>query len=156
LLTVDPKSGSSAIGAVLSLKGKKPSQWSDALREGQHLDNTIFQQVDVLKRLVGSRHVDAITISIGVNDVNWTGVVLLCSVPEAVVDCVRVLKNREAELVDALPKLYEKLGEYISSVFPKSQLDPSDVYLVGYPDPLRQSPSKLCDTYIADFKGSKI
>ena len=40
------------------------------------------------------------------------------------------------DAIDQLNDLYDKLGDAINKLFPESQLKPTDVYVVGYPDPL--------------------
>jgi hypothetical protein len=40
--------------------------------------------------------------------------------------------------VKKLPALYDALGKYMTTLFPRSQLKPKDVHLVGYPDPLHR------------------
>ena len=156
LLTEDPRSDNTTLSQVLAAVGngnKSERTYAGQIKAAEHLDKTIYQQVDALKELVGTRHVDAITISIGVNDLNWVGVLSSCALP---LDCKRYLADDEDRLVASLPKLYRQLGKYVASTFPKKQLDPKDVFLVGYPDPLHETAAKLCKQYVLAFEGEKV
>ena len=47
-----------------------------------------------------------------------------------------------------LAGLYSDLRETITALFPRAQLNPSDVYVVGYPDPLHNETGALCPIFI--------
>lgn len=123
------------------------------LRQTGHTGKTIFKQLDTLKDLIGDRELDGLTITIGVNDLDWTGVIAACvTMDRCDKDTVIAGQNvgiaaREERLVERMPALYKALGEYVKELFPASQLKPKHVYLVGYPDPLYKNIGVLCDVF---------
>jgi hypothetical protein len=136
------------------------------LRQAGHTGKTIFKQLDALKKLIGDRELDGLTITIGVNDLDWTGVIAACVVmdrcdKDTVISGQNVgIAAREERLVEGMPALYKALGEYMKELFPASQLKPKHVYLVGYPDPLYKNLGALCDVFTgegpAKFEGPEV
>ena len=162
LLTEDANTEASLVGALSSENSNsgstttKPidlSAWGKHYRASGHSATTIYHQLDQLKQTIGDREIAALTITIGINDLNWSGVVAECILLPT---CQNRLDGPERDLVAKLPDLYSKLGAYIKALFPKTQLNPSDVYLVDYPDPLENGPTALCNAFSGLFAGPEI
>jgi hypothetical protein len=143
-------------------------------------DTNIFSQLADLKVLVGDRPIDALTLSIGINNVNiqvagfkigFAKLVAICVADKRCQDqCVsgsdcsglhkfippdlggsqtpQTIADLMPDAIDQLSDLYDKLGEAINKLFPESQLKPTDVYVVGYPDPLHDETGTLCPVLI--------
>jgi hypothetical protein len=100
--------------------------------------NPIPAQLLVMKQLIGSRHVDALLLSIGVNDLNFGQVVAFCW---KWYNC----PDRHWQGVSG-PTLRELIPRWLTELWPRYELldrtlqhlgvRASDVYLLEYPDPL--------------------
>jgi hypothetical protein len=144
-------------------------------------ENTnVFQQLVELKDLVGDRPIDALTLSIGVNNatiqvagfkIGFAKLVAICVADKRCQDqCVsgsdctgfhkiippslggtatpQTIADLMPDAINQLSDLYDKLGDAINTLFPASQLKPTDVYVVGYPDPLHDETGALCSVLI--------
>jgi len=129
-----------------------------------------------LKGLVGERHIDALTLSIGINDANiqvgsadvgFARLVAICTAERrcqdqcvSVADCANLppalggsetpvtIGDEVPDAIGQLSDLYDKLDDAITYLFPEGQLKPSDVYFVGYPDPTHDETGALCSVLI--------
>ncbi len=119
--------------------------------------NSIAYQLARLKDLIGDRQIDALTLSVGINNLDFGTIVK---------DCILVKRCQAApdkygpitlrtDLGVQVPAnmkilvgLYSDLRETITALFPRAQLNPSDVYVVGYPDPLHNETGALCPIFI--------
>ena len=133
-----------------------PLACSGATLQGLGTPRTIVYQLHELKDIVGDRTVDALTISIGVNDVDFGFVLWKCWLEPSCQDRVvgsdaphfsaskllggrlETLGEYETRLVNDLN--YDQLEDAIREYFPTSQLRASDIYLVDYINPLYASP----------------
>jgi hypothetical protein len=139
-------------------------------------DENIDVQLLDLKDLVGARKIDALTLSVGINNVTigvggvtigFAKLVAICVAERrcqdqcvSVADCAGLppvlggsltpatIGNEIPDAIDQLSDLYDKLNDAITALFPESQLKPSDVYIVGYPDPLHDETGGLCPVLI--------
>jgi len=114
-------------------------------------------QVDEVKRLIGSREVDAILLSAGVNDFEFGNVVKFCARWD-----VSINRNRQndcfgepytdttgttyptlAAFLQArfklLPDEYQRLGDALATIAP-----PNRVFITNYPDSLHNDNGELC------------
>ncbi|HEX4520591.1 MAG TPA: SGNH/GDSL hydrolase family protein [Gaiellaceae bacterium] len=162
LLREDPAGEQSSLGqlvAATSDSPDKPPTWSAGyasyLGAFTHGEKTIFKQVDQLHSLVGKRRIDGLTITIGINDLHWLSLITACA---TLPDCQtnKIVTRVEDNLISDLGDNYDALSAYLKKSFPDGQLDPADVYLVGYPDPLHETASKLCDEYVPGFTGDEV
>jgi hypothetical protein len=139
------------------------------LQRGTKADS-IDDQLVQLKKLVGDRPIDALTISIGINDANvqvgttnfgFVSIVGLCTATIRCQDkCIEsipaCLRNKNAETlgesmpdaISELAPLYAQLDEDLKKLFPEPQLRADDVYVVGYPNPLHDEHGDLCSVLI--------
>ncbi len=111
-------------------------------------DNSTLDQLEQLKGLIGDRKIDALTISVGINDTNFGGLVAICLERFHCGDLDTV--DHYAEKLQQLPSLYDKLHDQLAELFPTKRLDAKDIYFVGYPDPLYASPGELCPVMISN------
>ena len=157
----------------------------DLQRSSSTPRETVYDQLLDLRDLVGDRKIDALTISVGINDVTiqvagidvgFARLVAICVAKSrcqntcvSITDCTGAAKPLFAAIgvptenltigdlmpdaTDALTELYDKLGAAVNEIFPPSQLDPADVYVVGYPDPLRNEAGELCPVLIPKGDG---
>lgn len=113
-------------------------------------------QVSVLERLAAKRQVDAVLISVGANDVNFSGIAAFCAaVPSR--DCfsqrlqrrfggdgARTPRQAVARALRKLRASYRRLARRISTAIP-----PSRVYITEYFDPTRDAQGETCDGFFA-------
>ncbi len=173
-------------GANMAPISVRPGLIGAAQRFSTTPRETVYDQLLDLKDLVGDRKIDALTISVGINDVTvqvagvdvgFARLVAIWRVAKSrcqntcvsITDCAGAAKGLWAavgvpadnltigdlmpEATDALSGLYDKLAEAVNEIFPSSQLDPADVYVVGYPDPLRNESGELCPVLIPKGDG---
>lgn len=114
---------------------------------------TLPPQLDQVADLVGSRKIDAMFMSIGANDLEFSGIVKGCLVdlpgchvhdalfpePDAIEDFERNLPK--------LPGLYDDLAAGMQAKL-GSVLDADDVYITEYFDPMRCGDGTVCDPTI--------
>ena len=117
-------------------------------------------QIARVQSLIGTRRIDALEVSVGINDIDFGGVTQFCtttrdcwkrlytSAPGAVLMGKGQLDDYVSSLVDRLPTVYSRLASQLSAAFPASQLDSKDVYLTQYPNPLRDENGKICASVI--------
>ena len=107
-------------------------------------------QVRRLGRIDGRRKVDAVLISVGANDIHFSGVVVHCfvhrSCPSARFDPAGTGSTLDADAVEeralgALAGEYDKLAADLS----KNRIDPRRVLLSEYFDPTRGAGGAICD-----------
>jgi lysophospholipase L1-like esterase len=121
---------------------------------------TLPPQVDAMKALIGSRRVDAVLLSIGINDVGFGNIARFCfddgldARDAAAIDCwdkpyptasspttLRAwVRTRRA----ALPGRYAKLAE----AFRAAGVPASKIYVTEYPNPTRDQQGATCDPLI--------
>jgi lysophospholipase L1-like esterase len=108
-------------------------------------------QIKEMKRLVGDREVDAVVISIGVNDLKFGTMVGHCignddcpnvEFPEAT--SPRTLTQEIVRLLRLLPNRYAKVGAALEGVGVK----PGRVFLSEYFDSTRDDKGEFCDPLI--------
>ncbi len=99
-------------------------------------------QLDEVLAVVGTRQIDALTITIGINDVNFPDIAggliarpLLLGGPS--------FDEIEAAFKDDLSGLDEKLRRVDEAI--RSKLNVREVFLVQYPDPLRNDQGEIAD-----------
>ena len=123
--------------------------------------NSIGRQLIDLKEAIGDRQIDGLTISIGINNLEFGSVVAQCVVYKRCQDPPKKygsftltddLGKQVPANVAALGKLYTSLHSVIASLFPRKQLDPQDVFVVGYPDPLHDETGALCPVFVGTPK----
>ena len=136
-------------------------------------DRDIVYQLKRLEALVGDREIDALQVSIGINDLEFAGFIVGCalhtrcedareyrdvSLGNAFDEIRDYLRNRPrtptydqalSALRGRLPDLFKRLDQEIRKRFP--DLPSSRVYLVGYPDPLLDERGRPCDPLIRGF-----
>ena len=129
------------------------------LEQGGH--NSISNQLVLAHELAGGRHIDALTISIGINNLNFGSIVAECIVRYRCQDPPRKIKilgqevSEGSDLGKTVPASIEELKSFlddlhsvISDLFPTSQLAPRDIYVVSYPDPLHNQAGLLCPMFM--------
>jgi hypothetical protein len=130
-------------------------------RMGQEGTNSISNQLVRASELADGRHIDALTISIGINNLDFGSIVALCVVrvrcedpPEKInilgeeVSVGSDLSKTVPSSISDLRSLMSDLHSVITELFPRSQLAPGDIYVVGYPDPLHDEAGGLCPVFI--------
>ena len=127
------------------------------ITQGPSGANSIAYQLAYLKDLIGDRQIDALTLSIGINNLDFGTIVKDCILVkrcQAAPDKYGPITLRTDLGVQVpanmkiLAGLYSDLRETITALFPRAQLNPSDVYVVGYPDPLHNETGALCPIFI--------
>ena len=123
-------------------------------------DNAIGPQLINLKDFAGDRQIDALTISIGINNLGFGSIAAECVVVTRCQDpppTVSGLFNLYPDLGTTVPKaisdlrgLLSALRAAITDLFPAAQLNPADIYVVGYPDPLHNETGALCPVFISN------
>ena len=118
-------------------------------------------QVDAMKALVGSRRVDAVLVSIGINDLGFGNVARFCFddgvdattaagsrlLDEALPDGRRRpprSRTSSAARAAALPDRYAQLADALQ----KAGIPAAKVYVTEYPDPTRDGHGMPCDPLI--------
>jgi hypothetical protein len=121
-------------------------------------------QVDEARRLVGTRKVDAVLLSAGVNDLEFGSIVTLCGNPvvttggedcdaDAFTDSAGVqwdplptfIESRVAELPGLYRQLDAALGTALATGYPEGRLPAGRVLITEYPDTLHDDRGELCD-----------
>jgi lysophospholipase L1-like esterase len=117
-------------------------------------------QVDAMKALIGSRRVDAVLVSIGINDLGFGNVARFCfddgvdARTAATVDCwtkpyptaasPTTLRAFVRARAAALPGRYARLADALQ----KAGIPPARVYVTEYPDATRDGRGQPCDPLI--------
>ncbi|HVM19112.1 MAG TPA: hypothetical protein VM307_04060, partial [Egibacteraceae bacterium] len=114
---------------------------------------TLPPQLDQVADLVGSRSIDALFMSIGANDMEFSSIVKNCLLdmvgchlhdevfPEP--DAIEVFEQK----LPLLDGLYDELATAMNDKL-GAVLDPGDVYITEYFDPMRCNDGKVCDPTI--------
>jgi lysophospholipase L1-like esterase len=122
-------------------------------------------QVEELARLARGRPLDAVLVSIGVNDLRFGRVVTFCLEH---VECFRkkglpgarpgeTVEQAVQRWLNALPGLYTKLeAEFERSKIVPSLVRPERIYITEYFDSLRGNDAKICDPLISLSPGSRL
>ena len=117
-------------------------------------------QVDAMKPLIGARRVDAVLVSIGINDLGFGNVARFCfddgvdAAAAASVDCWNkpyptassptTLQAFVRARAAALPERYARLADG----FDKAGIPASKIYVTEYPDATRDARGLTCDPLI--------
>lgn len=120
-------------------------------------------QVDVLERIARERQVDAVLLSIGANDVNFSGIAAFCAAV-ASDDCfarplprrfggngVDSARDAVRDDLEALHDSYARLAARISATVP-----PSRVYISEYFDPTRDESGVTCEKLIGSIRANEV
>ncbi len=118
---------------------------------GQEPGRPLLPQVQAMDLLVGNREVDAVLISIGANDVEFSNIVKNCFLRT---DCNDASKpNSMAAFFDSklptLPAAYDALGLKLRSGL-RHPLKPGRTYITEYFDPTRDESGAFCDNKILE------
>jgi lysophospholipase L1-like esterase len=110
--------------------------------------NPVPAQLDAMSALVGRRAIDALALSIGVNDLSFGPVVAFCWKP-ASSDCQETDWTPGVKLRDQVPVWLRELGPRYDDLaaqglFGRIQAD--RVYLMEYMDPLHDQNGTICST----------
>ena len=98
----------------------------------------LFPQVEELAALDSLRPVDALTISIGGNDILFGPIVAACSAP---IDCrLEPLKELVRERLANLPGRLDRLAVSLQGI-----VEPAGIFIVAYPNPATDSDGSYCD-----------
>ena len=119
------------------------------------LGNDVQSQIRALEKLVGDREVDALHISVGINDIGFGTVLTTCTVDIRCQGSLVPLYPVGAPLVflrtyvrnwsrDLRDRTYDLLRGQIRKAFPQDRLQPNDIFLTGYPDALHDERGKIC------------
>ena len=118
----------------------------------------IQPQLSEMGTLVGKREIDAVLLSVGVNDIGFGPMVVFCLDND---DCQnrnfptptspKKLKQVMAERLAALPALYKDLGDR----FRKINIPANRIYISQYFDSTRDKQGKTCDPLITTVQWSK-
>lgn len=110
-------------------------------------------QIDEVKRLVGSRAIDAMLVTIGANDLGFADIVGWCVLNVAVPCGTNVPGRDSTEIVSdglgVLPGLYDQLDQKLDQTFSSTQLTPDRTYILEYFDPTRGDDGDFCDPLLA-------
>lgn len=109
-------------------------------------------QVDEVKRLVGTRPIDAMLVTAGANDLGFADIVTWCVLN--VVPCgVDVPGTDSTEIakagVQSLGGLYDQLDQKLDQTFSSAQLTPDRVYIMEYFDPTRADDGDFCNPLLS-------
>jgi hypothetical protein len=90
------------------------------------------------------RKIDALMMSIGVNDIRFSAIINDCVLS---LDSLDVCENPDTFNTYnlGLQDRYARLNEKLLSVFPPATLKPASVYLLKYPDPTHNPAGEFCD-----------
>jgi lysophospholipase L1-like esterase len=137
---------------------------SGATLEGSLGQGDVRKQLRFLKQLVGDRQIDALHLTIGINDLEFTRFLRVCTIevrcqtagaeaPSVFGVFSGVFTARPITYGDILQRLqaglparFSGFAKELRRLFPKGQLDGADVYLSGYPNPLHDERGRLCRT----------
>lgn len=118
--------------------------------------NVLDPQIEVMGRVVGNREIDAVLISIGVNDLKFGKLVAHCiKKPDcpnkkfAYAEPVRPLKDEIASLLGRLPLRYRNMAAALK----KAGVPPNRVYLSEYFDSTKDENGKTCNPYLISLGG---
>jgi len=126
---------------------------------------TLPPQVDAMKALVGSRHPDAVLVSIGINDLGFGSVARFCfddgvdAAAAAAVDCwtkpyptassSTTLRDFVRARAATLPARYAQLADALRT----AGIPAAKVYVTEYPDPTRDQNGAPCNPLIPFLDG---
>lgn len=132
----------------LACSGAKVTAGLDGYYPGIEPNGTLLvPQVDQLGTLTEGREIDAVTVSIGANDVGFATIVQKCfdesNCDASVAGTARTLA--ESKLTH-LPGLYDRVAVALGS----EGVSPKRVFLTEYPDPMRGDRG-LCENVIKDY-----
>lgn len=119
-------------------------------------ENLLDPQVAALKNLVGTREVDALMVSIGINDVGFADLVQNCILrPHCYVQEPQVVRGLQL-LEPAGEARYDQLaaspvpgGPVTLKSFPELTTNPSRVLINEYPDPTHKENGGICPSMVA-------
>jgi lysophospholipase L1-like esterase len=100
-------------------------------------------QIERLRRIAaarggpGGRAVDAVLVSVGANDLTFSGVVRECAISPG--DCGASSEERLRRLLEALDRSYDDLGEALDAAAPRAP-----VFVTEYFDPTHDSDGSFC------------
>jgi hypothetical protein len=103
--------------------------------------------------LIGNREVDAVLVSIGVNEFRFGEVAEFCAIWAACQNrkgfngSPQTLSDRIATRLGALPTQYDNLAKALAKA---PAVQPERVYLVEYPDFLHRNATAFCDEILDD------
>jgi lysophospholipase L1-like esterase len=122
-------------------------------------------QVDAMKALIGPRQVDAVIVSIGINDLGFGSVARFCfddgvdAKTAAAVDCwtkpyptaksSTTLQTFVRSRAAALPGRYARLADALQ----RAGIAPEKVYVTEYPDAARDGSGRPCDPLVRYLDG---
>jgi len=111
-------------------------------QESQPGDPPLQPQVSELAALAANPgDVDAVTISVGGNDVYFARIVLACMLPDPL-----TCKIVKPEVDQALADLPGKLDDLAQRMTQEGvQVPANHIFILGYPDPARDAGGNLCD-----------
>ena len=147
-----------ALGSKGVFSGKGEATMTRLQQEGQ---NSIANQLARAVELANGRRIDALTISIGINNLDFGSVAAECIARIRCQDPPEKLKILGQEYsagsdlgktvpasLSSLRSLLSDLHSVVTDLFPSSQLASSDIYVVGYPDPLHDQSGALCPVFM--------
>ncbi|HVL93047.1 MAG TPA: GDSL-type esterase/lipase family protein, partial [Acidimicrobiales bacterium] len=108
-------------------------------------------QLEELERIVGDREIDLLLLSIGINDVDFGGIVVNCITKRK---CHEKGERRFVEALDLLSDeggqggRYAALDAQLEQRFPELRRDPSRIFVNQYPDPTHVD-GRVCPSMIA-------
>ena len=127
-------------------------------------DQTIPAQISEMKRLAGTRPVDAVVVSVGINDLAFGDVVRFCTgdggglrniLNWGKIDCWALpfragltLREWVRSMVAQLPARYDELARTFGTSVP-----PGRIFLTQYPDATRDADGRTCDPLIIGDNG---
>jgi hypothetical protein len=115
---------------------------------GQWLSPQVIQ----MQRLVGSREIDAVVVSIGVNDLKFGPLVKHCILRAGCPDAPFTTGGTQRKLRDEIPILLQRLpGSYarVAKALEARRVEPRRLYLSEYFDSTRDVTGEHCDPLIS-------
>lgn len=105
-------------------------------------------QVDVVDRLVGSRKIDELLISIGGNDIGFVPLMTQCVMTYKCHLNADIVGNFDKKLNELKTVHYSKLVDEV-----KDKLANPKTYMTEYPDPTKNEQGDQCDVILGDWTG---
>lgn len=113
----------------------------------------LASQVSQLQRLVGTRKIDAVLVSIGVNDLGFSDIVAFClntvDCPSKPFEGGRPLDDVVKERLAALPTRYDQLATRLNRI----GIPPKRVFITQYFDSTRGGTGNFCDPLMSVVGG---
>ena len=129
-------SGATIYEGLLGEQSKGPNQETEVMPQ--------IEAAETWMRERGYQRLDAVILSIGINDIRFARAVQRCLMPGP--SCIDRVRGQLDTLLDIMPSQYSVLATVLAQ-----RLDPRHVFVVEYPNPTKDASGQYCDRHDDGF-----